>query len=227
MKLLTIAELRHVAGTLDGVDALDPVDHQDQANACLAAGAEEEMHARLEREARIADAAVQLDERLGRDSLAARQSLAQRVAQTRAAYDAKRRHALELVRMPRAASDSQELVAMARETLANPDYEVGEIARLVVNADKVKREKESSEVDIDDVDVSLSGKVTLSGTETTTRYVWEQFQVATAEPVGEKFYVFYNTLKYFTAGAATTPLNRWLLSRRIQGSEIPQDNIDL
>jgi hypothetical protein len=50
--------------------------------------------------------------------------------------------------------------------------------------------------------------------------------VATAEEVGGSYFIFYNTLKYYTSGSATTPLNRWILSGRIQGSEIPEANID-
>jgi hypothetical protein len=129
--------------------------------------------------------------------------------------------------MPEPASTSEELQRIAKDTLAKPSYGAGKILRLVINSDKVTREKESSEIEIDEVDIRLSGDVKLSGTKTTTRYQWEQFQVATAEPVADKYFIFYNTLKYFTAGATTTPLNRWLLSERFQGSEIPKQNIDL
>ncbi|MCB1832733.1 MAG: hypothetical protein KDH19_04715, partial [Geminicoccaceae bacterium] len=83
----------------------------------------------------------------------------------------------------------------------------------------------TSEIDIDDVDVGAGGDLTLSGTETSWTYRWKQYQVATAEPVGDTHYIFYNTLKYYTAGADTTPLNRWIVANRIQTVEIPRENI--
>ena len=124
-------------------------------------------------------------------------------------------------------STNEELLRIAKATLANPSHETGDIIRMVVNSDKVTRESETSEMDIDDVDVGLSGKVKMSGTQTTTRYKWEQDQVATAEPVDKEYFIFYNTLKYYTAGGTTAPLNRWILSGRIQGNEIPKKNINL
>ena len=128
--------------------------------------------------------------------------------------------------MPKDASTSKELFSIAKATLQNPDYEVGPIQRMVINSDKVKREKDTSDATFDKIDVSLSGTVTLTGTQTTYHYEWEQFQVATAEQVGDTYYIFYNTLKRFTSGASTTPLNRWIVSGRIQGREIPKANID-
>ena len=98
-----------------------------------------------------------------------------------------------MVRMPKAATKDSKLMKIAKETLASYDY-VGNIERMVINSDKVTRSEETSEIDFDDADVSLSGTITLSGTKTTYFYEWEQFQVATAEPVGNKYFIFYNTL---------------------------------
>lgn len=132
--------------------------------------------------------------------------------------------ALERVRMPKVATQDPALTAIARETLGKYDY-VGDIKRLVINTKKRHQTKETSEDKYDDVDVSLSGTITLTGTKTTYFYEWDEFQVATVEPVGEKHYVFYTTLKHFTRGASTTPLNRWIISNRLQSVEIPEDNI--
>ena len=133
--------------------------------------------------------------------------------------------AQSLARMPEAASKDKKLIKIAKETLANYDS-VGDYKRIVINADKVHRSKETSTTKFDDIDVSLSGDVTLTGTETTYFYEWDQFQVATAEPKDGRYYIFYNTLKYFTSGSSTTPLNKWILSGRIQGIEIQEENID-
>lgn len=170
--------------------------------------------------------AVGYDHLLGREQLVAHSEMLKRVDGAIAGFETKRARALDLVRMPRSASTDKSLLSIARETLKNPDYETGPIKRMVVNSDKVHREQETSDIEFDKADVSLGGTVTLSGTETTYHYSWDQFQVATAEEVEGTYFIFYNTLKYYTSGSTTTPLNRWILSGRIQGSEIPEANID-
>lgn len=85
---------------------------------------------------------------------------------------------------------------------------------------------ETSDTEFDKVDVSLSGNITLSGTKTTYKYAWDEFQVATAEAVGDTYYIYFTTLKRFTSAAPSTPLNRWIVSQRIESSEIPEANID-
>lgn len=220
-------QVNGIGNTLEWFDALDPADSQTRETAFLGKGQEAEATQRLHQELKIIESAIALDTLLNRGTLPQRQSLLSRIQQTKTRYLAQRAKALELARMPQAASTSEELQQIAIKTLAKPSYGAGEILRLVINSDKVTREKETSEIEIDEVDIRLSGDVQLSGTKTTTRYQWEQFQVATAEPVADKYFIFYNTLKYFRAGATTTPLNRWLLSERIQGGEIPKKNINL
>jgi hypothetical protein len=154
-----------------------------------------------------------------------RLALLKEVEATAALYEANYQKARALVRMPKAATEDAELIAIAQRTLANYDY-VGDVKRLVINTEKAHRSKETSEEKYDDIDVSLSGTVTLTGTKTTYFYEWDEFQVATAEPVGDAYYIFYTTLKYFTSGATTTPLNKWIVSARLQSCEIPKDNIN-
>ncbi len=153
-----------------------------------------------------------------------RLALVKEVQATAAAYEANYQKARELVRMPKAATQDAKLTDIAKKTLAGYDY-VGDIKRLVINTEKAHRTKTTSEERYDKIDVSLSGTVTLTGTKTTYFYEWDEFQVATAEPVGDKHYIFYSTLKYFTSGASTTPLNKWIISARMQSSEIPEANI--
>lgn len=210
---------------LDYVDGLDPMDAHAQANVFLGEGQAETMRGRLAEVRSVVQAAVDFDRRLGREN--DRAALPARVEQTAAGYEAKREAALSVVRMPDAASTEPELIEIARTTLANPDYAAGPIERLVVNVDRRSFEMESSDIEIDRIDVSLGGNVTASGTQTTYHYVWDQFQVATAEPVGDRHFIFYNTLKYFTSGAPTTPLKRWILAERLQTVEIPKANIAL
>ncbi|MEM7252875.1 MAG: hypothetical protein AAF493_15775 [Pseudomonadota bacterium] len=228
LQLLTAnldAQARHATDSLAWFDNLDPADTHHQANAFLGEGQVANAHERLDQQLNIAQAAATFDRLLKRPTLGAREDLVKRIKDTRRTYDDKRTAALSLVRMPKSASTEQRLIDIARETLSKPDYEVGSIERLVISSDRVKREKETSEVEFDKVDVRLNGDIKLSGTQTTTRFEWEQYQVATAEPVGDKYFIFYNTLKYFTKGGTTTPLNRWLLSGRIKSVEIPRDSI--
>ncbi len=153
-----------------------------------------------------------------------RLALVKEVQATAALYEANYQKARALVRMPKAATQDGKLTAIAKKTLAGYDY-VGDIKRLVINTEKAHRTKTTSEAKYDNVDVSLSGTVTLTGTKTTYFYEWDEFQVATAEPVGDIHYIFYSTLKYFTSGASTTPLNKWIVSARMQSCEIPEANI--
>lgn len=202
----------------------DPTNSDHQSNYFLQEGRADEIRSRLGKDLTTANEATSFAKRLNHDTYAARVALVTKVQATLDQYEANYQKARELVRMPKAATKDSKLTKIAKETLANYDY-VGEIERMVINTEKVHRSKETSEEKYDDIDVSLSGTVTLTGTKTTYYYEWDQFQVATAEPVGGKYYIFYNTLKYFTQGASTTPLNQWIISGRLQSSEIPKANI--
>ena len=220
------ANVSHIERTLQTFDALDPADPGDQKNGFLGEGNRENRLSQLDGHDQTVGAALAYHE-LTQSGKAEQWKLLQaRLAAARLAYLANITEALKLVRMPDAASDDGDLEDIAEETLSNPKYGVGEIERLVINADKSHHTKESSEVEYDEVDVSITGKITLSGTQTTTFYEWDQFQVATAEREGDRYFIYYNTLKYFTSGATTTPQNRWILSARFKSTEILEDHID-
>ena len=203
----------------------DPSDRQHQSTHFLSAGRADEIRAELAQDYVTVSEAASYAERLNHDTYEGRMSVLEQVRSATDQYEANYAKARELVRMPKPASTDSELIGIAEETLANYE-DVGEIKRLVVNLDKRHLSKETSESEFDDIDVSLSGTVTLTGTKTTYFYEWDEFQVATAEPVGDKFYIFYSKLKFYTSGAETTPLNRWIIASRIQGNEIPEANID-
>ena len=223
-----VVQLESVAMTLDWYDKLDPANYNDRVNSFLGEGDEAEALKRLNEALQHAEAAVTFDKRLKRDSLPQRQAFRDRALSNINRYKSQRIQALQFARMPKTASTNKELLEIARKALANTaDSGAGEIIRLVINSDKVERESESSKLDIDEVDVNASGDLTMSGTQTTTRYKWQQFQVASAEPVGDKFYIFYYTLKYYLAGSTSTVLNRWLVKGRSKSSEILKENISL
>lgn len=123
---------------------------------------------------------------------------------------------LDTVRMPAAASTDPELLRIAEETLKQPDYKVGAWQRLVVNAKKVRRERREASVS------RGAGNTTITG----YHYVWDEFQVATAETVGDTTWIFHNTLKLYHSGDATTPIGRWILSQRFESTRILPENVD-
>ena len=209
-------------------DNFDPTDPQQQMQQFLLAGRADEIRQELAKKHLLVNEAAEYANLLKHDNYEERVTLLARVEDVANRYEENYKKARELVRMPKAAITDSDLTDIAMETLKSPDYDyVGEIKRLVINTEKAHRTKETSTAEIDKVDVSSTGNITLSGTETTYFYEWDQFQVATVEPVEDKFYIFYTTLKYYTSGAERTPLNQWIITGRIQGSEIPEENIEL
>lgn len=227
LKLNIDAQAPHIISTLDYFDQLDPTSNSDRENAFLGKDSYDENRKRLADTNRLANSVVTFDTIFKHDTLTKHTEILKRTETTNTQYEANYRQALSLSRMPKAATTSSSLLSTAREVLQKPKYGAASIERIVINSDKVHREKETSETQYDDFDISLSGTLTLSGTKTTYFYAWDQFQATTAEPVGDKYYLFYNTFKIFTSGATTTPLNKWILSNRLQGSEIPKENINL
>lgn len=220
--------LRNVTESLSFYDTFNPSDPKHLSKHFLSEGRAEEIRAGLSRKMTLVSEAAEFDRLLRRPTQKDKLRLVKRVKSTAAAYEKKHQQALKMARMPKPATSDSLLEKIARQTLANPKYDyIREIKRLVINTEKVHRKKDTSNVKFDKVDVSLGGNVTLSGTETKYHYAWDEFQVATAEPVGHKYYVFYTTLKYFTSGSGTTPLNKWIIGKRIKGIEIPEENIML
>ncbi len=226
MALNQDAQASHVEELLEYVENLDPSTWKDQANAYLRDGASTEITARIDKQIGIIETAIAFNQVMKRDSLGQWQILLARAVTSKLTYQTGRQQALHLVRMPEEVDFDDDLDDIAKDVFSKPEYEVGDWERLVVSADKSHHESESSEVEFDKVDVRASGDIKLSGTQTTTFYEWEEFQVATAEPVGDRYFIFYNTLSYSTRGASTTPLDRWVLSSRSKSVEIPLDNID-
>ncbi len=223
---LVMVNLQHGEQTLNRIAGYDPNDPNHQSNYFLGEGRSTEMIAQLEAVRTLAEEGAMFSRLLGdKDKQARREAMAKKAQQTLARYQDKRHQALASVTMPKAASTDASLLKVARETLAKKKYGVGPIERMVITAPKRSLSKETSEEEFDSVDVSLDGTITLKGTKTTYHYEWEEFQVATAEREGDKYYIYYNTLKYFTKGASTTPMNRWVLSKRFRGNEILKENI--
>lgn len=100
---------------------------------------------------------------------------------------------------------------IAAEVLRNKKYGVGKIERLIVNAKIRPGDRIEHKV--------FAGKL-----ETIVR-VWEEYQVATVEVEKGKHYLYFNTLRKFTRAPRTTPVNEWILSKRIKSGEILSSNL--
>ena len=76
------------------------------------------------------------------------------------------------------------------------------------------------------VDLSLSGKITLSGTETTWNYKWQEFKFAT--PLKEKdsddWYIWWITAKKYSSGWERTPIGEWVSGATTKGDLILKEN---
>lgn len=220
--------VEHASKDLEFYQTMDPKNPEHIGKHFMSKGRASQVREALSKTTILLSEAVSYSRLLKHNDLEQRTALLQKAQAVTEQYETNYKKARGLVRLPAPASTDSDLIEIAKETLSNPKYEyVGDIERMVINAEKVSRTKKTSEASFDKIDVSLSGKVTLSGTETTYFYDWDQFQVATAEPADGKYYIFYTTLKYFRSGASTTPLNKWIISSRLQGSEIPKENINL
>ena len=223
-KLNLNTQVSHIEQGFEFFEGFDPTIKEHRAKHYIGEGRADEVRNRLATDQQVLTEAVQFSKLIKAPEYDERVAMLDRITSIQEKYESDHEQARSLARMPEAASKDKKLIKIAKETLANYDY-IGDYERLVINADKVHRSKETSTTKFDDIDVSLSGDVTLTGTETTYFYEWDQFQVATAEPKDGRYYIFYNTLKFFTSGSSNTPLNKWILSGRIQGIEIQEENI--
>ena len=208
---------------LDYYRELDPANEQHRMNAFLREGAEAEIYAGLDRHLAFAKSVMAYQRALGKNPTAGSVARIDEIAALRHAYAANRLKALGASRLPKAKSTDADRVAIAEKILANPDYRFGEHGPIVLTtADIVEKSKTVGRADIKDVDVSLSGTITLSGTETTWNYAWKEFKFAT--PVKEtgknEWYVWWITAKNFSSGWERTPIGVWVSGGATKGDRI-------
>ncbi|MBL9077213.1 MAG: hypothetical protein JNL08_06910 [Planctomycetes bacterium] len=210
------AEVRAGVDLARWILATDAKDKDQVTNRILGKGRFDENMARM-RAAEQALAMAQLHDELMDGKVAAEReeqgkAITDAIAQLRQLAVA----TLDAVRMPAAASTDPELVQIATETLRRPGYDTGEWRRLVVNSEPVRRESREAYVS--------PGAVT-----TTVRYyhyVWDEFQVTTAETVGDQVWLFANTLKRYQSGDSTKKIGQWILSQRFELTPILPENVD-
>ncbi|MEZ6020051.1 MAG: hypothetical protein R3F17_08090 [Planctomycetota bacterium] len=124
--------------------------------------------------------------------------------------------ALESVRMPKVMSEDPELLRIAAETLALEKYGIAGWKKLVINMnvrDQIRRE-------------AWLRPGTVSATIEYYEYKWKEYQVTTAEQVGEELWLFANTLKFYESGDPTTPVGHWILSKRFELTRILPENLE-
>ncbi len=106
------------------------------------------------------------------------------------------------------------------------EYAFGTHGPVVLTTEKIiSREKEVSRETIKDVDVSLSGTITMSGTRETWNYKWDEFKFAT--PIKDDngdWYVWWITAKKYQSGWEKTPIGYWISGGAVKGSLILPDN---
>lgn len=197
--------------------ATDPNQADHRANRLIGEGRRDAALAEFDGGIAAVAVAGAIDAALQRKDGPDRGAQAASLQAARVAYEEKVRIALGLVRMPAAGITDEKYLAIARETFANPSYGVTSPKRMVINSKQVARhEKKEAEI--------RPGTVTT--TATIHHWIWDEFQVTTAEAVDGAHHLFVNTLKFFHQGAPTTPTGRWVLADRFKGEPILAENIE-
>ena len=207
------------------VKRYEPTDANMQVQHYLCKGTLDKVRLRYKNTIARVKGAIEFAQHLKQPSYQSRIDLLKKIKDNLANYEEDYKTALKTVRMPEAVTNDRGLKDIAKATFANYDY-IGEFRNLVITKKKEHRSKETSTEKFDKIDISLSNEVTLSGTRTTYHYEWDEFNVATAQKDEGKYYICRTTFKYFTQGASTTPLNKWIISGHDRTSEIPDANLD-
>lgn len=211
---------------LDYFRKLDPKNPTDQANAFLKEGAPEDIMTRLDDKHKVVLSAAHFLSQFGKKPNKGTQSLIDEIAQLKIDYSKNLEIAAGAYKMPKPKSTNKSMLAMAKDIIEKKRYGFGEHGPIVLTtAEIVDREREESEEKFSDIDVSLSGTITLHGTKTTWHYKWKEFKFAT--PIKSKkgdWYVWWITARNFSSGGMHTPLNEWVAGKSSQGSIIKESN---
>lgn len=174
----------------------------------------------------IADSSIYLEEALKRPPTLARQTI-KKIDEAEASFDRNAKIALSVVRLPSPKSQDSERLKSAEEILKNPKYGFGEHGPIVLTTkDIIDRERKSSEIEIDDVELTAGNDLKMSGTETTWTYRWKEFKFAVPlrSEDGKQWHVWWITAKKFSSGGSRTPIGYWVSGRATQGNPILPEN---
>ncbi len=124
--------VRHTSESLSFYDKLDPADRSHQTSHFLSKGRADEVRQQLASKEMQVGEASDYANFLKHKNYSERIALLDRIKKVTVQYENNYQKALELIRMPKAASTDSDLMEIAEKTLANPKYtDVGEIKRLL------------------------------------------------------------------------------------------------
>ena len=225
---LNVAE---VAKMLPIYQGYDPTKEEDRLKHFLYEGRADQIKRSLDTHHTLMSEALIFSQQLKTKDHDAWKKLLAQVEQVTEEYEANFQKALSLARMPKPVSHDAKLLAIARKVLTNPmpaGYDkVGDVKRIVITSKKVHRANDVTHETFDKFDVKPGGNITMSGTAVTNHFEWDEFKVVTAEAIGGKHYIYYNSLAYYTEGGQRTRLNQWMITSRLKGAEIQERNINV
>jgi hypothetical protein len=199
------------------VEETDPLSEDHMANRLLGEGRYDETLSNLGNGLAAVELAAAFDSAMGRSDAPNRAAQEQALQAAIGSWEDKFAQSLGAARLPEARSTDLDLLAAAAEVLARPQYGY-QYERMVINYDLHRKEKKTGDIEAD-----LAQE---TATVTIYHYIWDEFQVTTAEQVGDQHYLFYNRLRYYYQGDNDTPIERWILSGRHQGHRILPENIN-
>lgn len=206
---------------------LDPDNDHHRTNAFLREGAAAEIYARLDRELAFAESIAAYQRVLGREPSANTLERIDEIHALRETYAANRLRVIGESRLPEPASTDTQRIAIAERILAEPRYAFGEHGPIILTTPEiVEREQQVSRAEIKNVEFSISGDITLSGTETTWHYRWQEFRFAT--PIRDAdsgdWYIWWITAKNYASGWERTPIGQWVSGVATKGDLILEEN---
>ncbi len=135
--------------------------------------------------------------------------------------------ALENFKLPDPKSKDKARLKAAKAILGNKKYGFGKHGPIVLTTkDIVERERKDKEIEVEDIDVSIHGDMTWSGTETVWTYKWDEFKfvVPIKEDATDDWYMWTITAKKFKSGGERTPIGKWVSGKSYKGSRILKKN---
>ncbi len=153
-------------------------------------------------------AAVTFDEFMGTDSgyVEKKNDFRKMIAR----YRTKLEKAADAIQPPIDIGDAN-LLKIAQGVLADQKIKS---ERVIVNAAKKSYSKDHYTVDFGERSIEKSP------------YRWEEFQVATIEKEGDAYYLWYNTMLFYSNGPSTVPTQKWALGPRHKSAPISKKNIN-
>lgn len=208
---------------LDYFRNLDPEKPNDRSNAYLADGAQERVYGQLDQHAANAESWAAWQRAFGKEPTDATQARIEEIQSLRQRYAEQRQALVGESQLPEPASTDRDRLEIARQILAQPDYGFGRHGPIVLTtADITEHEREVSRAEIRELDVSLSGEITLSGTETTWHYRWDEFRFATPIQDADSgdWHIWWITARNYSSGWEKTPIGRWVSVATVRGDLI-------